>query len=302
MNRYRNNMYDMFKRLKDFYTEKQLLIAVFLAVDATFQKFLGKLTQIDTINISLTLDNKGIYEQKKLSYDSLIDRLHIVTSVASVYYYQNNMLEKYQKTNSTASDYTHLREAILLSESKALHELINVDIVAMAGYGLTPLIMSELLTDINVFEALIQTPKEAIADHHEATVRIENLFLSANEILKIELDKVMMIFLFSNIGLYKNYKGMRQVWDLGNSEKEGVEFKCMDKITKAKLEGAVINLPNDYIDEQKESDKKGIVYFHIPGTNTYNYTATCEGKNPITGTVEVIENKLTKVDLLFENV
>ncbi len=84
---------------------------------------------------------------------------------------------------------------------------------ALAEFGVTPDVVTELTTSVDDFNALIGQPRTILSQKYAALNTIEELFDEGNQILKLNLDNSMLIYRESQTEFYQGYQSARNIID-----------------------------------------------------------------------------------------
>ncbi len=89
----------------------------------------------------------------------------------------------------------------------------NENMEALAEFGVTPDVVTELTTSVDEYNALIGQPRTILSKKYAALNTIEELFDEGNQILKLNLDNSMLIYKETQTEFYQGYQNARNIID-----------------------------------------------------------------------------------------
>lgn len=180
-----------------------------------FSEFQTTIAEIDTQRQIQEGKTTGITQNKQKEEDEMIQAT--IEMAAAVYAYASKIgdNELKQKVNYTPSDLRNSRDTILKDICQTIHnEAANI-IDHLADYGKTPTDLTNLQKEINDFADILAKPRTAIGTRATATSKLIELFQQADDLLKNQLDKLVVNFQTTNPIFYNKYQNARIIIDLG---------------------------------------------------------------------------------------
>jgi hypothetical protein len=117
-----------------------------------------------------------------------------------------------------------LGDNALLNQCTLIYNIAEaMDTAEITPYGVLPETVVSLKKEIDDFAALVAKPRTEIITRSRATSSLEDLFKETNELLRNQLDKLMLVLRLGNPVFYNEYKSARIIVDLHGSRKETVE-------------------------------------------------------------------------------
>jgi len=140
-----------------------------------------------------------------------------VEIAAAVFAYASkiNDNELKQKVNYTPSDLRNSRDTILKDICQTIHNEANAVVANLADYGKTPADLAQQQQEIDDFAAILAKPRTAIGTRATATTRLVALFQQGDDLLKNQLDKLMVNYQTSEPKFHNQYQNARIIIDLG---------------------------------------------------------------------------------------
>lgn len=96
------------------------------------------------------------------------------------------------------------------------------------AYGIVAESLTNLNKEIDDFEGLVAKPRSGIVARSTATARLIDLFKETNELLREQLDKLMLVLKESYPTFYNEYKAARIIVDLHGSAEDSDEAEEPD--------------------------------------------------------------------------
>jgi len=93
----------------------------------------------------------------------------------------NNELK--EKVNFSMTELKRLSDEMLVPTCSNIHDVLNANVAALANYGITAEVASNFQTAMDVYQAKIASPRNAISQRSGYKATLDNLFAQANIIL-----------------------------------------------------------------------------------------------------------------------
>lgn len=234
----------------------------------TKNAFSSKIAAISTASQQQQTINTGIATDKKLLKISLINIAAPVAAAVIAYASQTNNNELLNAVNFTQSQLAGTRDDMLGDRCQIIHTKANANLLALAPYGITAPVLTTLQTAITTYTAKVPAPTTAKQSKKTATINIRNLFKETDVILKLQLDKLMLVYKTTNSDFYNNYIGAREIINLGATHtKMEVTVYSVDG---SAIEGAyALLLQNNIILYSATSGADGKIVFPKVKPGTY---------------------------------
>lgn len=245
MNDKQENYLSMFKTVLEVCKQNIALISPITALDTAFANFTGKVNQINDVVMQQTLQIEGVAEDKAALKNRLAHVASIVAQVVKAYAVSINDNTLKQEVNFSESELQRSRDVSIKMHCQTIYNLANTNLVALADFGITPAIMSDLGAALADYEAKMVFPTVARDNRAVATYNLAALIGEANDLLKLQMDPNMRIFELSKPDFYKLYRNARKIYDLGGGRKPGygtIKGVVKDAETHLVIENAMIEL------------------------------------------------------------
>lgn len=166
----------------------------------------------------------GITQNKQQEEDEMIQAT--IEIAAAVYAYASRIGDNNLRTrvSYSPSQLRDMRDTTLRDTCQNIHDTAATIIADLADYGKTPADLDQQQQEINDYAAILAEPRTAIGTRATATARLTELFQQADDLLKNQIDKLMLTWQNTQNQFYKQYQNARIIIDLGkgsgNSEDE----------------------------------------------------------------------------------
>lgn len=165
----------------------------------------------------------------------------------------------------------------LVTKTTLIHTTASELLLGLANFGINAGKLTEFLTLISNYQALLTSPRQRQVLIKEASQALSASIKAGNKELK-NIDKLMSNFKTSNPSFYKQYFISRVIIDLGATTTV-VKILVNNATTNAFVPNANIsnNLNNIALVSNTQGKAKGKIPF-----GTYNFTATAQGFQTLT--------------------
>jgi len=240
-------------------------------------------------------DTKGVTQDKGSAEDELIDQALKVSTSVHAYATEINDNTLREKINYSPSDLKIARDTILIDMCQLIHDEANNVVTNLADYGVTPAELTDLQGKIDDYEAIVAGPRNAITDRSTATIELENLFITGDDILTNKLDKLITQFKQSDPEFTTQYANSRKIIDMGGAA-TGLKGKITDSSTGDRIVSAIVEIPE--LETDRKTNKDGMYHFKKVRPGTYSLSASAKGyqKKEI-AEVEIEEGRTNELDI-----
>ena len=262
----KNSMYRVAEKLLD---DNSIIWNGTPAFVTTKGAFSAKITAISTASQQQQAIITGIATDKKVLKTSLIDITAPVAAAVIAYASQTNNNELLDAVNFTRSQLLATRDDMLADRCQIIHTKATANLVALAPYGITAPVLTTLQTTITAYNAKVPAPGTAKQSKKTATINLRNLFKETDTILKLQLDKLMLVYKTTNSDFYNNYLGAREIIDLGSIHtKLKMQVKGENGLGIQNATASLIQ--NNLVIYSIESDAEGKILLKKIKPGTYN--------------------------------
>lgn len=164
------------------------------------------------------------------------------------------------------SDLNRLKDELLAPACQNILAAANANAVALVPYGVTAAKITELDDAISDYAAAVPGPRNAVSQRAAITNTIKDLFKSGDEMLKEQLDKLVIQFKTTEPEFYNAYKNNRVLLDPAVSSTQ-VAGTVVSQSGNIPLNGVTITVTGQ--DYTTTSDNLGEYKLKIPAPGTY---------------------------------
>jgi hypothetical protein len=258
------------------------------AVKAAFTKFENKFNEIETV---LQLQIKNIKGYAAVKNDLTVSLCSSATTLsAALFAYgvsSNNQLIK-EGSDYTHSDFTRMRDTILVENCYNLHKLADDNLAALVPYNIDAPFLTSFLTLVQQTETANPSPTVERSHRKAYTSQLNVLFREAMNILTEEVDKTMLLLKSTYPDFFQHYKNARIIIDLHGKTKatkteEGigtVNLVVTAAVDSSLLENVKAVLTSNAVEiETLYTDEEGEVIFEEVKPGNYIITLSLETYN-----------------------
>jgi hypothetical protein len=272
------NKLSMYLATKKCLSDNNALWVVFPGIASVVTLFFSKITLIQNTENRQQKSSKGASTSKKEKKIALIDMLLVVIGGIKSYAKDVNDEELFSSVDFSQSELEKLGDSLLIDRANLIIGIANANAANILDKGITAVVLGDLQTLITEYENAVSGPRTVISDKKTATAQLAVLFAQTDELLKDNLDGLILQFKIPNNDFYRNYFNNRIVLDLGTQH-----TRLGGVITDSEgnpLEGALVTAVG--ADLEEVSDGEGIYLFKpfIPGD--FTITVEKEGFETVT--------------------
>ena len=259
-------------------------------------------TNIATIRAVLSIqliNNTGVALDKKTIRERLETQAYALSSAARAYATFTNTTDLLLRVNYTPTFYVRLRDAELQSVCINLITTVEPFVTALEPYKVTPDTVATLTETINLFAAYINKPQESIETKKEATTRMALLIKSTADLLKTQLDPLMVGLKATEPNFVMLYTTLRRIKSRGQT-KLSLTTLVVDATTLLPIEGAALKILKTNIKRVSTSKGKNIMKNVVEGR--HKLMVSHKDYLPVEVEFVVIKGLTTKLEIALEAV
>ncbi|MDD3491065.1 MAG: carboxypeptidase-like regulatory domain-containing protein [Paludibacter sp.] len=206
------SMYYVVKNTCEKYQTTWTTNAVFAA---TYNLWVAKIPLIEQNRDAQTLETTGITTDKTAKRNSMTEKTLFMINRLQSYANVVNNPELLESIKYTASDLKKSRDTDVIGICNTVLAKANANAAAIATYGVTAAMITELQAAITAYSATLAKPKAAKSQTKTATENLTKLFKEADELLVKRLDLDIELFKTSKPEFYSQYKTARIIIPTG---------------------------------------------------------------------------------------
>jgi len=206
------SMYNVVKNTCDKYQSTWTTNAVFAA---TYNLWASKMPLIEQNRDAQTLETTGITTEKTTKRTSMTDKTLFMINRLQSYANAVNNSELLESIKYSASDLKKARDTSVVGICNTVLAKATANAAAIATYGVTAPMITELQAAITAYSITLAKPKAAKSQTKTATENLTKLFKEADELLTKRLDLDIELFKTSKPDFYSQYKTARIISPTG---------------------------------------------------------------------------------------
>ena len=228
---------------RDFLTGNATITATLPSNAGFFTAVTTGITQIQSIREQQEFDKTGIAVNKTQLKTNLVALAIDVSRKVIAYATIVNNAVLLKEVKYTESELKKSADSILKDRCQVIYGRANANLAALATYGVTAAILTNLLNALNAYNTSIPKPRPGIADKKVATEQLAILLKSVDDNLA-KIDALVEIVRVTQANFYSEYKNARKVVETGVGSLT-VKGKITDSVSGVGLKGATITFTAD---------------------------------------------------------
>jgi hypothetical protein len=295
-----NSRFQMFKNVyTNFYLPIEAFFLQYLGIKSLFEELKDKIDEIEAVNIKQSQTSKGITVEKHNRKVTLCQDVYTIATAAVNVVLATPDQELYVLINKKEYEFYAMKSGDLVTASRLIYNKTLPLLAQLQPFGITQQDFTELDASINAFDEYQNKPHAKIEDRSTDSDYQSELIWECSEFLDTKLDSAMGIFKKKSKGKYYDYKVQRRLVEPGVTRHEGLEVFVKENVHKIPIIDASTEVPNEYIDQQKLTDKEGRAYYDLIIEGFYYLTITKEGYISQTIKVEIKKDQRTTITVLL---
>ena len=251
------SMYYVVKNTCEKYQTTWTANAVFAA---TYNLWAAKIPLIEQNRDAQLLETTGITTDKTTKRNSMTDKALFMINRMQSYANVVTNPELLENIKYSASDLKKKRDSDVIGICNIVTAKANANVTALATYGVTAAMITELQAAITAYMAVLAKPKVAKSQTKTATENLAKLFKEADDILNQRLDLDIELFKATKPEFHSQYKTARMIVSLG---------------------GTPVSVLGSVIATGSGEPLKGVVFTFVPENNALMKAAGHEKVKPI---------------------
>lgn len=130
---------------------------------------------------------------------------------------KNNTLK--QLVNFAKSDIEKIKDDLIVSTCNNIKKAANDNLPSLVDYGVNTDVLIDFQTQIDAYNDVVPQPKIAKASKTTETANIKSIIKSIDDVLKNEMDKLVISFKNTNPKFVADYKNTRVIIDPSSTKK-----------------------------------------------------------------------------------
>ncbi len=269
----------MYLAVRKCLNDNNAIWAPFAGIGSVVTLFLAKITQIQNTENRQQRSTSGATNTKKELKTELIDLLLVVIGALKSYAKDINDENLFSSVDFNLSDLERIGDSLLTDRGNLILGIANTHAASILDKGVTMVMLGDLLTLVNEYDASAVGPRNVISDKKTATEQLAVLVEETDEILNENLDGLILQFKTTNNDFFLNYFNNRTVIDVGTQHTR-LGGTVVDGEGNP-IEGAVIIAVDTDLEEETDENGEYLFKPFIPG----DFTITIEKEGFETQTI-----------------
>lgn len=185
-------------------------IPVMLSTKNSFDELIQRIGDVNEKTVS---NSKAVTADKTVTLNNLAAKAVTLSGILQAYAAVTGNVKLAGRVALTKTDIERVRETDVEALITPVIEEARKELANLADYGLTEDMIVETETSLDDFKALIGQPRTVRNQAFAAMTLMEELFDAANDLVKNQLDKLMIRFKFSDTEFYSEYERARTIVD-----------------------------------------------------------------------------------------
>jgi len=174
-------------------------------------------TLIDLIHQDMALQEGLAGSQTTMKYkeeDEMIQTTVQLAAAIFAFAHSTGQLDLENKVRVTPSRLRSMSDKKLETTCRNILALARTIVDSLADYGIHNEFLDKLEEAINTFSSYITRPRAQIVTRSQATRELKEHMLKANDLLRHNMDKLLLLFQDTESLFYNTYKAARTIIDL----------------------------------------------------------------------------------------
>lgn len=185
-------------------------IPVILSTKNNFDELIQRIADVNEKTVS---NSKAVTADKAITLSNLIQKAVTISGILQAYAELTGNVKLAGKVKLVASDVLRARETDVEALIAPVIAEARKELPNLADYGLIEDMIVELETSLDDFKVLIGQPRTIRNQAFAAMTLLEELFDACNDLVKNQLDKLMIRFKYTDTEFYSEYERARTIVD-----------------------------------------------------------------------------------------
>jgi hypothetical protein len=178
---------------------------------ATHNQWAAKVVLIEQNRDVQTVENAGVTEDKQIKKGLMVDKALFIQNRLLSYANVTNNVELAASVHYSKTKMKNARDTDIVSICNVILSKATANATAIATYGVTAAMITELQTAITTYTGVMAKPISVKSQTKNATENLARLFKEADDILKKRMDLDIELFKVTKPDFYSQYQTARIV-------------------------------------------------------------------------------------------
>ena len=203
----------MYKAVNAYCTENAAITATVPAFHTAIADFSARINAIRLAAQAEAFIITGITAGKASKKLTLCNTALTVASALFAYAASTGNMELKHKAGYSFTSLSRMSAIQLPVNCRNIHAAATENAAALSPFGITQATLDSFIAAIQSFEAAAPEPRNAVSRRSAQVMNLATLFRQADNILKLRMDKLALLFKSTHPAFYLNYKNNRIIID-----------------------------------------------------------------------------------------
>lgn len=248
------------------------------AITATVPAFATVSTSLRTVYNSIIAAAQqeaqattGIAIDKSETKTNLCSEAANIAAAVFAFAMNANNHELKEQVNFSITKLQQTKDELLVPVCNGIHEKATTNLAGLASFGITAARLTAFQTAIDTYAALIPGPRNAVAIRIAAKATLTTLFKQADDLMKLQMDKLALQFKPGNSEFYNAFKTNRNIIDAASTSTM-VKGVVVDMVTNLPVPAVAIQVVGQSYAATTNANGEYEVKIPVPGIYNLNYS------------------------------
>jgi hypothetical protein len=219
MNKKQENQYRMYLSVEKVCDENQQAYQTIPALASAIAALKANNLKITQVRVSQKTPTTGYTDQRDKIKKEMAELAFEIAGSVCAYAHVNGNEVLSKKVDFSFSELVYARDAVVKSRATVILNEANAVVSQLADYGATPELLQQLTQKMAEFDDIVGKKGYNKEETQTATEQISILLSQNSELLKNQIDKLMLKFKNTNADFYTNYFNAREIYNFGGGKK-----------------------------------------------------------------------------------
>jgi hypothetical protein len=213
MNKTKTNQYRMFlstQETLDANSPLWTMIPVLLQVKNNLDELIQRIADVNEKTVS---NSKSVTASKEIALNGMMQKAVSISGILQAYAAITGNVKLAGKVKLTKSDIIQARETDVEALVAPIIKEARKELANITDFGASEAMVVELETSLDDFKTQIGQPRTVRNQAFAAITLLDELFDTANVVVKDKLDKLMIQFKYTQTEFYSEYERARTIVD-----------------------------------------------------------------------------------------
>jgi Carboxypeptidase regulatory-like domain len=181
----------------------------------------------------------------------------------------NNELK--EKVNFSRTALLRQKDELFTADVQEIHNQATVNLASLATYGITAPLLADFQTSIVSYAGKVPAPRNAASTRASLGEQIKTIISDCDEILKLQMDKLVLQLKSEQPVFYNAYKSNRVILDPGSSTTK-LTGTVTDQGTDIGIANVLVQVVDQPYSTTTEADGEYLLPIPVPGTYSVLYS------------------------------